>query len=108
MSTRYSSVQHLAVDLDAALEVGVVAHGDLDEDDVAGVGQVVVVDDLADLLAVLLDVAGAGLVGDEPDRAAGAVAQEGLGAGVVDDLGGAQLEARAPPGTAATPARWRR
>jgi hypothetical protein len=39
-------VQHLAVDLATALEVGVVADSDFDEDDVAGVWQVVVVDDL--------------------------------------------------------------
>ena len=49
------------------------------------VGEVVVAADLAELVAVLGPVAGVGLVGDQPDRAAGAVADEELGGRVEGD-----------------------
>ena len=90
-------MQHLAVHVQPGLEVGGVGDGHLDEDDVAVVGQVVVRDDLADLVDVLLRVAGVGLVGDQPDGAAGAVAHEPLRRGVEVDLGRAQLEGAAQP-----------
>jgi hypothetical protein len=90
-------VHHLTADLDHALEVGGVGDGDLDEDDVAGVGEVVVVDDLLELLGVLATVARVRFVGDQADGATGAVPQEPFGCLVEDDVDGAQLEGALQP-----------
>ena len=70
-----------------------------------GVGEVVVLDDLLDLLAVLAAVPGVGLVGDEADAAACAVAQEPFGhVASKSHLGDAQLEGAEQPGQRATTA----
>ena len=54
-------------DVESAGEFGRIRDGDLDEDDVVGVRQVVVAADLAKLVAVLGAIAAVGFVGDEPD-----------------------------------------
>src|SRR5690606_40069583 len=82
-------VLDVAADLDPALEVGVVPDRHLHEHDVAGVGDVVVVDDLGDLPAVLRVGVSGRVVGNESDGASGAVAKEGGGPGVVGGPGGA-------------------
>ena len=80
-------VHDVAVDVEAGGELGGIGDGDLDEDEVLIIGEVVIPQDLQPLLGVLGGVAGVGFVGDQPDGAAGAVANEQLGLVVEFDVG---------------------
>ena len=69
---------NFAADVELAGELRRIRDGDLDEDHVVGVGEVVVAADLAKLVAVLGPMPAVGFVGDEPDGPAGGVADEEL------------------------------
>ena len=73
-------------------ELGRVGDGDLDEDHVVGVGEVVVAAHLAQLVAVVSPLPPVRFLCNEPDGAAGGVADEQLRGGIESDVGDTQLE----------------
>ena len=71
-------MEHVAADVESALEVARVDDGDLEEDHVGVHGRSLSRRTWRILSMYSPDVALSGLVGDQPDRAAGAVAEEDL------------------------------
>jgi hypothetical protein len=60
---------HFTTDVERAREFGWILHGDLNEDDVVGIGEVVVAADLTKFVAVLCPITAVGFVRDKPDGA---------------------------------------
>ena len=88
----------LALHVQLAGKLRRIRDGDLDEDHVVRVSEVIVAAYLAQLVAVVGPLPPIGFLGNEPDRAAGGVADEELRGWVECDAGGAQFEGACEPG----------